>query len=326
MKNKKLKKKILITGVAGFIGFSLANKLLELGYNVLGIDNFDDYYSSKLKKNRLRNLIKFKKFHFKKLDIVKVDSFNYLKKYEFEHIFHFAAQAGVRYSIINPNKYINTNILGTINLFKFASTKKIKSVFFASSSSVYGDSKRFPLKETNKLKPKNIYAISKIVNEVTARTYSKNFNMRIYGLRFFTIYGEWGRPDMLLFKIFKCALTNKKLELNNSGNHHRDFTYINDVVDILCLLMNKKKRKDYDIYNICSNRPQNIKKIISYFKKNLYNLKILNIPKNKLDVLKTHGDNKKIIKFLKYKKFTNFEDAFIRTFKWYKKYNRKLIF
>lgn len=321
-----MKKKILITGVVGFIGFSLAVKLLEQKHNVIGIDNFDDYYSTKLKKKRLNELKKYKKFHFKKIDIVNLESLNCLKKYEFDHIFHFAAQAGVRYSAINPDKYIKTNILGTINLFKFASTKKIKSIFFASSSSVYGDSKKFPLKETNKLYPKNIYATSKVVNEITAKSFSENFNMKIYGLRFFTIFGEWGRPDMLLFKIFKSSLANKKLKLNNDGNHYRDFTYIKDVVEVLILLMNKKSNKAYDIYNICSNNPQYIKKIITFFKKNLSSLKTISIPKNKLDVYKTHGDNKKIINFLKFKKFSKFDTAYTKTYEWYKKNNRKLIF
>ena len=322
----KLTKNILVTGVAGFIGFSLALKLLKQKHIVVGIDNLDDYYSVKLKKKRLIELKKYKNFKIKLINIEKSTSFDSLQKENFDHIFHFAAQAGVRYSVINPNKYIKTNILGTINLFKFASKKKVKSIFFASSSSVYGDSKNFPLKENDKLYPKNIYATSKVINEITAKSFSKNYNMNIFGLRFFTIYGEWGRPDMLLFKIFKNSLTNKKLELNNNGNHYRDFTYINDVVEILYLLMNKKTAKSYDVYNICSNNPQNIKKIVMYFKKNLSTLKILNIPKNKLDVFKTHGDNRKIIKFLKFKKFSKFEAALKQTFQWYKKHNEKLIF
>ncbi len=322
----KLTKNILVTGVAGFIGFSLALKLLKQKHIVVGIDNLDDYYSVKLKKKRLIELKKYKNFKNKLINIEKSTSFDSLQKENFDHIFHFAAQAGVRHSAINPNKYIKTNILGTINLFKFASTKKIKSIFFASSSSVYGDSKNFPLKENDKLNPKNIYATSKVINEITAKSFSKNYSMKIFGLRFFTIFGEWGRPDMLLFKMFKNSLINKKLELNNNGNHYRDFTYIDDVVEILYLLMNKKTAKLYDIYNICSNNPQNIKKLITYFQKNLSTLKILKIPKNKLDVFKTHGDNKKIIKFLKFKKFSEFESAFKRTFQWYKKYNKKLIF
>ncbi len=321
-----MKKKILITGVGGFIGFSFARKLLEEKHYVIGIDNLDDYYSIKLKKERLKKLKKFKRFKIKIFNIENYKSFKLLNKYDFDHIFHFAAQAGVRYSEINPTKYINTNILGTINLFKYASIKKPKSIFFASSSSVYGDSKKFPLKENDALKPKNIYATSKVINEISAKSFSKQFNMKIFGLRFFTIYGEWGRPDMLLFKIFKSSLENKKLRLNNRGNHYRDFTYIGDVVKILHLLMNKKNKKKFDIYNICSNNPQSIKKLISYFQKKIANLNVINIPKNKLDVFKTHGNNIKIIKALNYKSFKNFESGLKNSFNWYKKYNKKLIF
>ena len=322
----KLTKNILVTGVAGFIGFSLALKLLKQKHMVVGIDNLDDYYSVKLKKKRLIELKKYKNFKIKLINIEKSTSFDSLQKENFDHIFHFAAQAGVRYSVINPTKYIKTNILGTINLLKYASKKKTKSIFFASSSSVYGDSRKFPLTETDKLYPKNIYASSKVINELTAKSFSKNFNMNIYGLRFFTIYGEWGRPDMLLFKIFKSSLNKKKLQLNNGGNHYRDFTYTDDVVEILYLLMYKKINKSYDIFNICSNNPQNIRKVIWYFQKHLSSIKILNIPKNKLDVFKTHGDNRKIRKLLNFKKFTKFESGFKRSFNWYKKFNQKLVF
>ena len=253
------------------------------------------------------------------MNIENYSEFKKISLKNIDHIFHFAAQAGVRYSAINPDKYIKTNILGTINLLSFAIKNKPKSTFFASSSSVYGDSKNFPLKETNKLYPKNIYATSKVINEITAKSFSKNYNMKIFGLRFFTVYGQWGRPDMLLFKLFRCSLTKKTLELNNNGNHYRDFTHINDVVEILYALMNKKINKTFDVYNVCSNKPQNIKKIIKYFKNKISYLKIKNIPKNKLDVFKTHGDNKKISKLLNYKEYTNFENGLKQVFDWYKK-------
>ena len=321
-----MKKNFLITGVAGFIGFSLALRLLKEGHYIFGLDNLDDYYSIKLKDKRLKELRKYRKFKFINLDIASTSSFITLKHVKINHIFHFAAQAGVRYSEINPDKYIKTNILGTINIFKYASKKKIKSIFFASSSSVYGDSKKFPLKESADLKPKNIYATTKLINEITAKSFSKYYNMKIIGLRFFTIFGEWGRPDMLLFKIFKSSLLNKKLELNNDGNHYRDFTYIEDVIDILCILINKKFNKAFNIFNICSNNPQNIKKTVLFFKKNLSSLKIKVIPKNKLDVYKTHGDNTKLLKFIKSYKFTDYKTAFKKTFKWYVKENKNLIF
>ncbi len=321
-----MKKKILITGVSGFIGFNLAVELLKEKHNVVGIDNLDDYYSINLKKERLKKLKKFKNFKIKLFNIENFELFKSLNNYYFDHIFHFAAQAGVRYSAINPTKYINTNILGTINLFKFASKKRPKSVFFASSSSVYGDSKKFPLKETDTLNPKNIYATSKVINEITAKSFSKNYNLKVFGLRFFTIYGEWGRPDMLLFKIFKSALEKKKLMLNNNGNHYRDFTHINDVVKILHLLMNKNIKKTFDIYNICSNNPQFIKKVITHFQMKIMSLKVVNIPKNKFDVFKTHGDNTKIVKLLNFKRFTNFRVGLKNTFHWYKEFNKNSIF
>jgi len=323
MKKKKI---ILITGAAGFIGFSLALKFLNhKNYQVIGIDNYDNYYSIHLKKKRISYLRKYKKFKFFQLNITETNSFIILKKYKFDHIFHFAAQVGVRYSIINPEKYINNNILGTINVLNFIKDQNPISTFFASSSSVYGDSKKFPLNEKDELRPKNIYATSKIINEISAKSFSKNYNLRIYGLRFFTIYGEWGRPDMLLFKILSNCLKKTQLKLNNKGNHYRDFTYIYDVTEILYLLTKKKIKKKFDIFNICSNNPQYIKKIIQNFQKKYENIKIKNIPKNNLDVFKTHGDNQKIRRLLKYDKFTKFQIGFSKTFNWFKKYNKNLI-
>ena len=311
------KKTFLITGVAGFIGFNFSNLLLEKGHKVIGIDNLDDYYSVNLKKRRLKRLKKKKNFKFFLKNIENNETFNLIKKIKIDYVFHFAAQAGVRYSVINPDKYIKTNILGTINVFNFSKLIRPKLTFFASSSSVYGDSKKFPLKESDKLNPKNIYATSKIMNEIAAKSYSKNFNLRIYGLRFFTIYGEWGRPDMLLFKIIKNSLRKTPLELNNKGNHYRDFTYINDVIKILYLMSETRINKKFDIFNISSNNPQYIKKVIKFYKDKIASIKIKDIPKNNLDVFKTHGSNKKIINLTKFKNFTKFNDGFKNTCNWY---------
>ena len=316
--------RVLVTGSAGFIGYNLCNKLLEKKHIVYGIDNFDNYYSSKYKKERILNLKKNKKFIFKKIDIShkqKLKSF--LSKLKFDIIIHLAAQAGVRYSYINPDKYIKTNIEGYLNLILHSNKKKLKKIIYASSSSVYGDSKKFPLNENEKLNPINIYGVSKMLNEKISMMYSKIFKIPFIGLRFFTIYGEWGRPDMFLFKLFK-SYKKKNFYLNNYGNHERDFTYVEDVSKIILKLININT-KDHHIFNISSNNPININRIIKYFSKNKL-IKIKKIKKHKADMIKTHGDNLKILKLTKIKLNRNFYLNFDKTFEWYKNFAKsKLI-
>ena len=313
--------KILITGSAGFIGFSLAELLLKKKINVTGIDNFDNYYSPKYKKKRNSILKKYKNFSFKKIDITSKKKVSFFfKKNNFDIIFHFAAQAGVRYSVINPEKYKKVNIDGFKNILDAVKKIKEQKIFYASSSSVYGDSKIFPLKETSKLYPKNIYAISKYSNEKIAKIYNKKFDINLIGLRLFTVYGEWGRPDMLLFKLFKSSKQKKNFYLNNRGDHFRDFTYIKDVINILYKLIYVKNIK-YKILNICSSKPINIKKIIDDFCKRYKFNKIIYIKKNKLEVYKTYGSNKIIKQVTKFKKFTNFELGLKKIISWYLKNN-----
>ena len=203
--------KILITGVAGFIGFSIANKLLKDKRNfVYGIDNFDNYYSIKYKKKRLSQIIKKKNFFFKYIDIRQSSKIqNLFKNNYFDVVMHFAAQAGVRYSLINPKKYIEVNKKGFENLLNALKEKPPQKIIFASSSSVYGNSKKLPTNEKNILKPNNVYAKTKINNEKLAKMYKKKFGLNICGLRFFTVYGEWGRPDMFLFKLLKAYKKKK---------------------------------------------------------------------------------------------------------------------
>ena len=198
--------KILITGVAGFIGFNLAKFFLETNkkIKIIGIDNLDDYYSVKLKKDRIKNINKFKNFKFIKLDVYNKKALDKLfKKNKFDYVYHLAAQAGVRYSIENPQKYYNSNIIGFTNLLEVLRKNKVKKIIYASSSSVYGDSKKFPLKENLILKPKNIYALSKKFNEDLANVYKDLYKLNILGIRFFTVFGEWGRPDMFMLKYLK---------------------------------------------------------------------------------------------------------------------------
>ncbi len=311
--------KIFITGVAGFIGFSLSLELLKKKYIIYGIDNLDNYYSLKLKKKRLNILKSYKNFKFQNIDISKKKKLNdYLKNKKFNVIFHLAAQAGVRYSIINPKKYINSNYKGFRNLLNCFKKKKFNTFFYASSSSVYGDTKIFPLKENFKLSPKNLYAKTKVQNEKDAKNFKKDFKKNIIGLRFFTIYGEWGRPDMLILKLLSFKRKNLFFELNNRGNHYRDFTYIKDVIKILIKLLKIENFK-YDIYNICSSKPIFIKKIINRFCKITGYKLIKNIKKNKLDVYKTYGDNRRIKKLTSLSLNTDFNKGLLNTIKWYNK-------
>ena len=313
--------KILITGCAGFLGFHLCQNILKKNknYKIIGVDNLNKYYSVSLKNKRLGFLKKNKNFKFHKLDI---SYYNKLEKIfkdnSFAFVVNFAAQAGVRYSISNPREYINSNILGFFNITELCRKYKVKKVYYASSSSVYGEKKIFPIKESSQTHPKNIYSLSKKNNEEIAEIYSHYYNIQFIGLRFFTIYGEWGRPDMLILKyILKCV--NKGIfYLNNYGNHYRDFTYVKDVVESILRLTKKKIKKRHEIFNICSNNPVSIKWVLNQINKEFGEPKIIKKPKQKADVYKTHGNNKKISKITEFKKYTEISKGLKNVIEWAK--------
>ena len=248
--------KILITGAAGFIGYSFCKYLLnKTNYKVYGIDNLNNYYDVKIKKDRLKILKKSKNFKFKKLDIRNNHLLNIIfKKNKFDFVFNLAAQAGVRYSIKHPRKYIDSNITGFFNIIENSKKYNVKRLFYASSSSVYGESKNFPLNEKEIINPKNIYALSKKINEEISSIFNKYYKLNVTGLRFFTVYGEWGRPDMMMMKFIDCYF-KKTFQLYNYGKHFRDLLYIDDVIKIMFELLKNKKLKSNDILNVCSNRP-----------------------------------------------------------------------
>ncbi len=314
--------KILITGGAGFIGYNFCKYLLKnTNYKIFSIDNINDYYSQKLKRARLKDLKKFKNFKFYKFDLCDKKKLEKIFKIRFNVVYHFAAQAGVRYSLVNPRSYVKSNILAFFNLIEEIKKNRIKKFFYASSSSVYGDSKKFPLKETQFTSPKNMYAYTKKNNEEIVELFFKHSVTRSIGLRFFTVYGEWGRPDMLIFKYLRSIFHMKtKFYLNNYGNHTRDFTYINDVTDILYKLLNTKLIDTNIILNVCSNKPIKITKILefinSYFKKKP---KIYKRSFQKADVKKTHGSNLKIKRITNKKKFISINIALLQTIRWYEK-------
>ena len=318
--------KILITGVAGFIGFHIAQNLIKSkNIKIFGIDNFDEYYSVKLKKKRVSILLKQKNFNFKKIDITKNMLSKYLSNKKFDIVVHLAAQAGVRYSMENPEKYLNTNILGFSNLLENLNCKSLKKVIYASSSSVYGDTKNFPTNEKHATNPKNIYGYSKVINEVMSKYYSRDLKVPFIGLRFFTIYGTWGRPDMFILKLLNSHFTNKIFYLNNNGNHLRDFTSINDVVKIIKKIINKKNIKS-DIYNVCSSNPISISRVLKIVNKNFENIKTKNINRHPADVLNTFGDNKKILKDFNIYKFSNFDYELKKIINWFQKIKNKNYF
>jgi len=221
----------------------------------------------------------------------------------------------------NPRSYVENNILGFYNILESSIENKVKKIFYASSSSVYGDSKKFPLKENNIIKPKNIYALTKKTNEEISELAVKNKKISIIGLRFFTIFGEWGRPDMLIFKYLKACLNKKEMfYLNNYGKHVRDFTYIQDVNKILYRLLIKKHPFKHRIFNICSNKPIKITETLKLLSENIgIKPKVIKRKFQKADVIKTHGSNIKIKKYVKIGEFTGIKKAIINTSQWYKK-------
>jgi len=319
--------KILITGCAGFLGFHLCQKILKIDKNsqIIGIDNLNNYYSVPYKKIRLSFFKNNKKFKFYKIDISNFKKLESIfRKNKFDIVINLAAQAGVRYSISNPKEYVNSNILGFFNIAELSRIFNISKVYYASSSSVYGEKKIFPLKESEKINPKNIYSLSKKNNEEIAEIYSNYYNMKFIGLRFFTIYGEWGRPDMLILKYIIAIFKKKTFYLNNYGKHYRDFTYVKDVVDNIWLLINKNIKDKHLILNVCSNNPVSLRFILDRLNKVFGKPKIIKRSKQIADVYKTHGDNYKINQITKFKKYTNINVGLDNFINWVKS-NKKHI-
>ena len=315
---------ILITGAAGFIGFNLARYLLQTSnVKIIGIDSLNNYYSKKLKRDRIKKLSRYKKFSFSQTNILDKRKLEKIfKNKKINLIINLAAQAGVRYSLEKPSEFVDNNIQGFYTLIDVAKKYKIKRIIYASSSSIYGDSKIFPLNESQNVKPKNIYALSKKINEEMADVFSRQYNISFIGLRFFTVYGEWGRPDMFMMKYLSSSY-NKKINfyLNNYGKHTRDFTYILDACKIISKLVFTKKKLNHEIFNICSNNPKKLTDIIKKInfltqqKPKLFKRKL-----QKADVVKTHGTNKKIKNFIGGQNFTSIDRGLKITAEWFKNY------
>ncbi len=322
--------KILITGCAGFIGYHTCLKYLSSKRNiVVGLDSLNSYYSTKLKKDRLKELKKKSKKNFK---FIKVDicNFNFLIKkignYKFDLVIHLAAQAGVRYSIENPSAYIRSNINGFFNILEFVKKNNIKHLIFASSSSVYGNSSDFPLLESDPTNsPLQLYAATKKSDEVIGSAYSYLYKIKITAIRFFTVYGPWGRPDMSLFKFVKNIKNNKKIDLYNYSKHTRDFTYIDDLINGIDLIKKNNnsyfnKDRPFRIFNIGSDNPITLNKYVSIIERKLKKKAFRNYKKLQMgDIKKTHASIDKIKK-LGYIPKTNPEKGISNFIDWFEDY------
>jgi len=249
---KKKSRKAVVTGAAGFIGFHMARALLERGWSVSGIDNINNYYDPRIKRKRLSLLRKYPRFRLYKANLANyVAVEKILKEQRPNEIIHLAAQAGVRHSLTDPWSYIESNELGTLNIFEVAKRLKIKRVIYASSSSVYGTNTKSPMSETDRTDtPISVYAATKKANEALAHSYHHLYGIEMVGLRFFTVYGTWGRPDMALFKFVKNILAGAPIDVYNRGKMKRNFTHVSDIVAGIVALVSQRPRGRYQIYNL----------------------------------------------------------------------------
>lgn len=322
--------KFLITGAAGFIGYHLSSNLLSQNHKIVAIDNINSYYDIKLKKYRLKLLKKDKNkknFSFIKLDLQNKKKLKHIfKQNNFDFVIHLAAQAGVRFSIDRPEEYIKSNIIGFFNLLEIIRYTKTKLIF-ASSSSVYGKTKQNSFSESQKnSEPLQLYAATKSSNELMAYAYHSLYNLCVIGLRFFTVYGPLGRPDMAVYKFSKKIVQNKNIELFNRGNHSRDFTYISDVVGCILKCVNKyknKKEKMYQIFNVANGKPEKITYLINLLSKELN--KKARLRPNKLqmgDMVNTKASTNKTKKILKFKAKIKLNLGIKEFINWFKKYHK----
>ena len=329
----------LITGSAGFIGSQLCIKLLKKGKKVIGIDNHNNYYDPKLKEARLKILQDYKNYNHFKIDIVDNNEVNNIfETYKPQFVINLAAQAGVRYSIENPHIYVESNLVGFVNILEACRNYHVKHFVYASTSSVYGANTKMPFSENESANhPLSLYAATKKSNELLAHTYSYLFKLPTTGLRFFTVYGPWGRPDMALFKFTKAIINNEKIDVFNNGNHTRDFTYIDDIVEGISRVIDKSSKSNnkwdsnqpdpatseapWRIYNIGSNSPVKLMDYIGALEKSLNKkAKINYLPLQPGDVPDTYADVSNLVKNFDYKPKTSVAQGVSNFVNWYKTY------
>jgi len=358
-------RKILVTGCAGFIGFHLSKRLLEDGYAIVGIDNLNKYYDPRLKKGRLAILLKSPNFTFHKINIANRKKMEQLFSYQtqndskksskpykrskldnlgkFDYVIHLAAQPGVRYSLTHPFSYIDSNIVGFTNVLEGCRHSKVKHLVFASSSSIYGINAKVPFSVSDNVDhPVSLYAASKKANELMAHTYAHLYGLPCTGLRFFTVYGPWGRPDMAYFSFTKAIIEGQTIDVFNFGKMKRDFTYIDDIVEGVVHVIDKipksnpnwdRKNPDpgssyapYKLYNIGNNNPVKLMRFIELIEANLGRKARKNmLPMQPGDVPVTYADVDDLDKDVGFKPGTPIEKGIKKFVEWYKKYYHILV-
>lgn len=316
--------KILITGAAGFIGFHLSQLLLEEGHEVFGVDSVNGYYSTQIKQDRLGVLSAFQNFSFSGIDICdRSDVEALFASNKFALVIHLAAQAGVRYSLDAPHKYAESNLIGFMNVLEASRQNQIKKFIFASSSSVYGNRTEDPFPEdANTDHPESLYAATKKANELIAYSYSKQFNMQMIGLRFFSVYGPWGRPDMAYFSFTKKILKGNTIPVFNRGEMARDFTYIDDIITGVYNLIHKMDQlPSYKIYNLGNNQPIKIMDFITALESAIgQKAKIDYFPMQAGDVVFTCADISAAHRDFDYQPKIGIDKGLYEFVKWYKSY------
>ena len=334
-----MKEKILVTGASGFIGFHLSELLLNNNYEVVGIDNMNDYYDVRLKEGRLETLKKYNNYTFYKIDLKDKESIDKLfKEYKFDYVINLAAQAGVRYSIENPYAYVDSNLVGFVNILEACRNYPVKHLLYASSSSVYGGNKVAPFSTEHQVDhPVSLYAATKKSNELMAHTYSHLYKIPTTGLRFFTVYGPWGRPDMAYFSFTDAIINDKPIKVFNHGKMERDFTYIDDIVEAIYKLLplapkanpewdeTKDKQSEsfapYKVYNIGNNQPVQLEKFISVLEDKIGKKAVKNYMEMQPgDVVKTYADTSDLEKAINFKPSTSIEEGLEKFANWYKEF------
>lgn len=329
--------KFLVTGAAGFIGFHVSERLLAAGHQVIGIDNLNDYYDVNLKQARLDLLAPHSSFRFDEIDLANRNAMAELfAKEKFDRVIHLAAQAGVRYSIDNPHAYADSNLVGHLNVLEGCRHNKVGHLLYASSSSVYGLNRKLPFSTDDSVDhPISLYAATKKANELMSHTYSHLYGLPTTGLRFFTVYGPWGRPDMALFKFTRAIVEGKSIDVYNHGQMRRDFTYIDDIAEAIVRLQDVIPQVDsewtveegtpatssapYRVYNIGNSNPVTLMDYITALETSLGKVAQKNMmPMQPGDVLETSADTKALYDVIGFKPQTSVQDGVQRFVDWYK--------